>query len=242
MREEAVQGKSAGPTPCGQASAHMVIREETVRGSGDALGARSGSEVELHGVDLVVCSAWVLDPVWLFDGELAFDDVARALAWLATVFPEVAGRMTPRGVRLCNSGVPLSEVQPAAAGDTAAAPASAFAFVSVEPPRGVLADVRPATRVADGSAPIMTVRLSRFPDGSSALGVCLAHALCDGYGAYRLLLLFARALLRRTDAQLRRLRQEVVAAGFTLSRAPLKALSPCGLRLLPRCRPPRTRP
>ena len=45
-----------------------IVREREVKAKPSALRHVLGSEVELHAVDLVVCSAWLLDPVWLFYG------------------------------------------------------------------------------------------------------------------------------------------------------------------------------
>lgn len=81
-----------------------------------------------------------------------------------------------------------------------AAPTSSLDFAKdghPEPPRGLLTDLWDVGAVERGLGPLMTVRLTRFADQTSALGVCLSHALCDGYGAYTVLLLFARALSLR---------------------------------------------
>jgi hypothetical protein len=45
----------------------ILVREVVVRAAGGTVGT-NGQTVELHAVDLTVCSAWILDPVWLFDG------------------------------------------------------------------------------------------------------------------------------------------------------------------------------
>ena len=95
----------SGPLYAGQ-----VLKREVMVHAADSDVGVLGREVELHAMDLVVCSAWVLDPVWFFDGRLDFDDVERALAWLIAVFPEAGGRMTPCGIFINNQGVPLSEV------------------------------------------------------------------------------------------------------------------------------------
>ena len=201
-----------------------------------------GHVVELHAVDLAVCSAWVLDPVWLFNGHLNFDDVERALAWLITVFPEIGGRMTTRGIVLNNQGASLSEAHATVAihgGSTrrthpSQRAKSAFDFAAPgapEPPRGYLTDLTDATEIRKGEGPLITMRLTRFADGTSALGVCLSHAVCDGYGAYTLLLLFAKALSRKTAAELRALTAHVHDKGYTLSRRCLKALSPVPAQL-----------
>lgn len=58
----------------------------------------------LHAVDLQCTSAWILDPVWLFNGRLRYGDVKRALEWLVTVFPEVGGRMAAQGILVDNQG------------------------------------------------------------------------------------------------------------------------------------------
>ena len=197
----------------------MLVRQEQVRAPLGAIG-EVGREVELHGIDLALCSAWLLDPVWIFDGRLNFADVHRALVWLVTEFPELGGRMTARGVLISNIGVPLSEVQlpPQAATQNAldaSSPHLASGFTLAgpdarEPPRGLLTDLRDVEAVINGEAPVMTVRLTLFPDArTSALGVCLTHALCDGYGAYSLLLLFAKALSLRTPHELARLSSHV---------------------------------
>ena len=94
-----------------------------------------------------------------------------------------------------------------------------------EPPRGFLTDLRDADLVMKGEAPILTVRLTGFNDGTSALGICLSHALCDGYGAYTLLLILARAIRIKSEEGLRRLLSEVQRHGYTMGRDSLKALS-----------------
>jgi hypothetical protein len=49
-------------------AAMEVRRRRTVLGRADAIRGL-GRVVELHAVDMAVCSAWLLDPVWMFRGD-----------------------------------------------------------------------------------------------------------------------------------------------------------------------------
>lgn len=50
------------------AGAVRLVRQREVQAPAGAVG-ELGQEVELLAVDIAVCASWMLDPVWLFDGE-----------------------------------------------------------------------------------------------------------------------------------------------------------------------------
>ena len=65
-----------------------VRRRRTVLGRADAIRGL-GRVVELHAVDMAVCSAWLLDPVWMFRGDRLITR-ARARACVCARLPAPA--------------------------------------------------------------------------------------------------------------------------------------------------------
>eukprot|EP00960_Hanusia_phi_P062510 765173-Hanusia_phi.AAC.3 len=139
-------------------------------------------EILLHSIDLVTCSGWVLDPVWFFKGKLDPSGLKHSLARLLSLFPALSGRLGPHSVQLSNQGVPFTTRRRSSG--------SAYQYTEQEPRRGEYVDVRCYKRVLSGQEPLMTVMVTLFGDGTSALGVAMSHVLGDGFSLYTLIALW----------------------------------------------------
>ena len=126
--------------------------------------------------------AIVSDSVWFFDKHLDAASLQRSLQELLRLYPALAGRRTPGGIALNNAGVPFSMLERTGSARTV--------LELNEPQRGMFAECHGPDSVAAGRSPIMTVRLTHFEDGTSALGVATSHALLDGFSHCKLVQLW----------------------------------------------------
>jgi len=107
-----------------------------------------------------------------------------SLATALAAHPMLAGRLRGREVVLTNDGVPFTVCDDAAG------------RAPEDMEEGLLlrfADFRPAQRVRKGLEPLLTVKLTRFRDGSAVLAMCRSHALLDGTSAWAFLADWAAA-------------------------------------------------
>jgi len=107
-----------------------------------------------------------------------------ALGTALAAHPMLAGRLCNGEVALTNEGVPFTVVEDP--GD--------YAPEDLE--EGMLlrmADFRKAQRVRRGLEPLLTVRVTRYGDGSAVLAMCRSHALLDGTSAWAFLADWAAA-------------------------------------------------
>ena len=139
--------------------------------------------LKLLASDTFACDAIVLDSVWFFDKHLDAASLQRSLQELLRLYPALAGRRAPGGIALNNAGVPFSVLERTGS-------ARAVLNLPEEPQRGMFAECHGPKSVAAGRSPIMTVRLTHFEDGTSALGVATSHALLDGFSHCKLVQLW----------------------------------------------------
>ena len=137
---------------------------------------------KLLAVDTYHMDAIVSDSVWFFDKHLDAASLQRSLQELLRLYPALAGRRTPGGIALNNAGVPFSMLERTGSARTV--------LELNEPQRGMFAECHGPDSVAAGRSPIMTVRLTHFEDGTSALGVATSHALLDGFSHCKLVQLW----------------------------------------------------
>jgi len=137
-------------------------------------------EYRLHAEERHYLQCVVLDCAWLFPGSLDAEALQSSLAALLRNFPILAGRRCGRKVVLDNSGVPFSM-------RTQAGSAIHFVGKSGAPNNGPgsLADRRVL------KTPVLTVRVTHFEDGTSALGVAMPHDVVDGFSLYKVVQLWS---------------------------------------------------
>eukprot|EP00966_Prymnesium_polylepis_P168807 3903316-Prymnesium_polylepis.1 len=122
----------------------------------------------------------LLDAVWLYDAPLDPEALSASLAQLLSMYPILAGRHDgSNGVVLNNHGVAFS-VQ------TLSGSAFNYAAPNPGPKHGLLADLRDKNKMKQGLEPLMTVRVTNFADGTSSIGICISHALVDGFSFNKL--------------------------------------------------------
>ena len=116
-----------------------------------------------------------LDATWFYDAPIEVEAVREALVALVTRFPVLAGRRTTSdGIALNNAGMRFSFDET----HLGSAHVHSGVYQHTEPGRGELVDI-PYT-AAGGLEPLLTVRVTNFNDGTSALGVAMPHVLTDG--------------------------------------------------------------
>ena len=166
-----------------RASSKPVRSTSTVIRSPDS-AASPPKLFKLLAADTHLCDAIVLDSVWFFDKHLDAASLQRSLQELLRLYPALAGRRAPGGmIALNNAGVPFSVLERTGS-------ARAVLALPEEPQRGMFAECHGPKSVAAGRSPIMTVRLTHFEDGTSALGVATSHALLDGFSHCKLVQLW----------------------------------------------------
>lgn len=137
--------------------------------------------------------ALLLDATWFYNKALDPVAMRASLAQLLTLYPCLAARRSTTGLDLCNAGVAFS-VQ--------TLPGSARDYLKGEPRHGIFADVREWQKMRQGKEPIMTVRITNFEDGTSALGVFITHALVDGFSFNKIMQIWSEGHMRGfPDAQ-----------------------------------------
>eukprot|EP00928_Gymnodinium_smaydae_P080788 TRINITY_DN64413_c0_g1_i1.p1 TRINITY_DN64413_c0_g1~~TRINITY_DN64413_c0_g1_i1.p1 ORF type:complete len:578 (-),score=59.77 TRINITY_DN64413_c0_g1_i1:54-1787(-) len=124
----------------------------------------------------------ILDAVWFYSESLDVPDLKASLRELLRLYPVLAGRRAGSAVALTNKGVSFG-VQSYAG--------SAYEFLDDEPKNGTFTQLEQAEDIASGLAPLMTVLVTNFEDGTSALGVTMAHSLMDGSSFIRLMTIWA---------------------------------------------------
>ena len=129
----------------------------------------------------------LLDATWFYNKALNPAAMQASLTKLLTLYPCLAARRSTTGLDMCNAGVAFS-VQ--------TLPGSARDHLNSEPRHGIFADVRDWKKVKQGMEPIMTVRISNFEDGTSALGVCITHALVDGFSFNKIMQIWSEGHMR----------------------------------------------
>ena len=129
----------------------------------------------------------LLDATWFYNKALDPAQMHASLTKLLTLYPCLAARRSTTGLDMCNAGVAFS-VQ--------TLPGSARDHLNSEPRHGIFADVRDWKKVKQGIEPIMTVRISNFEDGTSALGVCITHALVDGFSFNKIMQIWSEGHMR----------------------------------------------
>lgn len=146
-------------------------------GNGKTLGLRMLNSIDgFYGLHAIV------DSVWFFEGPLDPKALRASLTELLSFYPELSGRVTKKGesfaVDMCNKGVLMKDKK---------LPGSAKAYVNSEPPRGLFAVLRDEKAIMNGDSPLMTVLVTNFEDGTSALGVAISHGLVDAISFHNLI-------------------------------------------------------
>lgn len=136
------------------------------------------AKITLHAEERHYLQSVMLDAAWLFPGPLDPNALQASLQALLEQYPILAGRRRGQAVVLDNSGVPFStrHRKGSAIGDRHGAK-------NMGP--GNLADRR------SFFVPVMTVRVTLFADGTSALGIAMPHDIVDGFSFYKLVQLWS---------------------------------------------------
>ena len=192
------------------------ISSELVRAS----RPRSGASY-FTGLDRM-CQFWQTSIVFSYDYPIELARLRDALAETLSDFPELAGCARADGNRFAidwnDAGAQLSYTK---------APAELPRGRVGSPLRewtGALCDKLPASKVKQGKAPLLALRVTHYPDGSSALGMSWPHAIGDAGARYAFLLdLSARMRGERPPARKPGTRAQITNASEAADDAALAA-------------------
>lgn len=120
---------------------------------------------------------YYIDCVWFYDEHVDTAVLRRTLEMVVTKCPALACRRLKAGWTLNNAGVrySVSDNHPGSARE------ASQVYHNVLPGKRNLCD-EPRS-IAGGKEPIMTVRVTNYADGTSAVGVAISHVFADG-GSY----------------------------------------------------------